>query len=669
MIRQRFYVSTAVLAILLAGWSIWHVASASDTTRSSEPHLVPDPGLPAGAKIDYINPNSPEFQLPQPAGESYVALVPDTLDLAERARLSINGMTGMLNPNVDEQLYFIVAAMADPPTMLHTGASDLNTVGKFLEVLPLMRTMCGSKQNLEAERVLLLNTLRDQGPDGMLYLPVGGRPYILPDTFDSNSGWPGRDTGIRQVGHLGYGASRSVGALMIYAQLDPRGPWKEAVRRLNKAFEDTVIVDGDLAYNFEPYMAPGDKVVKPEHPPEKILGGQSAWVIRYLMMYDRVYHDPRAADLGHKMANYNMGPLGYFAEDGRFLDDVTTDMSHGGPCAHFHTHVMNILAALDVVRKTNDRKLLDRALKAYEWAKTPAAQGSNLIGYFPEVVFAEPGYINSEICEVSDMICAAIDLSRLQIDRWDDADRWTRNMLAEAQMTDTNWRQDGHIPANEYVVLKDSPEGRYTTDHVMERSVGAFSGWPAVNDWVGRAHNDKSVTTQNCCTGSGARALFYVWRNMLDYDNGTLRLNLLFNRASQWADIDSYIPYEGRVDVKVKQDLKGLEIRLPQWVTPNEATASVDGVKRPLSFDGRYAKVGAVKSGQTVQFTFPIFESVVKESIQGTEYTFVVRGNDVVSVDPPGKYRPFYQRAKYRLGYPQYRKVNRFVSAENFDWW
>jgi hypothetical protein len=242
-------------------------------------------------------------------------------------------------------------------------------------------------------------------------------------------------------------------------------------------------------------------------------------------------------------------------------------------------------------------------------------------------------------------------------------------MLAEAQMTDINWRNDGHIPSEEFVVLNNPPENRFTTDRVLERSVGCFSGWPGVNDWVGRAHNDKSITTMNCCTAAGDRALFYVWRNMLDYDNGVLTLNLLLNRASQWADVDSYIPFDGRVDIKVKQDLTNLELRLPQWVEPRDVHVNVDGKERPLSFDDRYALVGKVDSGQTVVMTFPITERTVKESIQGTKYTFVVRGNEVVSVDPPGKYRPMYQRAMYRTGHPTYCTVTRFVTDETFNWW
>lgn len=643
--------------------------TASGPLVTTQQDVVPDPQLSPGARIDYINPDAPEFTLPVCSGESYEALVPDTLDLAERARLSINALTRMLNPNIDEQAYFAVHAMADPPTMIHTGASDLNTVGKFLEVLPLMRIMSGSRQGTDAEHVLLQNTLRDIGPDGMLYIPVGGRPYILPPTFDPNGGWPGQDTGIDQVGHLGYGTCRSLGALLIYSQLDPDGPWRETAHRLNEAIKASIIVDGDSAYNFKPFMGPGEKVVQPKHPPEKIVGGMSAWVIRYLMMYDRAFGDASAVELAHKMANYNMGLLNYFGEDGQFLNDVTTDMSHGGPCAHFHSHVTNILAALDVVQKTGDRNLQARALAAYEWGKTPAAQGSNLIGYFPEVVFPKLGYINSEICEVSDMICAAILLSRIGIDRWDDADRWTRNMLAEAQMTDTNWREDGHIPKDQLVVLNNAPPDRFTTDDVMERSVGCFAGWPGVNDWVGRAHNDKSITTMNCCTSAGDRALYYVWRNMLDYDNGVLKLNLLFNRASKWADVDSYIPFEGRIDVRAKQQLKGLEVRLPQWVQPDDVSIEVDGNKQAVDLAGRYAAIGPLAAGQTAVVRFPITERTVKESIQGTEYTFVVRGNDVVSVDPPGKYRPLYQRSMYRTGLPTFRKVTRFVADENVDSW
>ena len=680
----------AVAAAVCIALSIFVFRSEASGQGPGQEAVVPDPKPPG--RIEYINPNPPKFKMPEYRGESYEALAPATLDLAERARLAINAATGVLNPNSDYQLYFFIHHMADPPVMVHSGDPDLNTVGKFLEVIPLARTMSGSKQGAEAERGLLLNTLRYQGPDGMLYLPAGGRPYMLGERFDPIAGWPGRNLGITQVGSIGYGNARSLGALCIYAQKDPAGPWKEAARRLAEAFKKTLIVDGDIAYNFKPFMAPGEKVVKPEHPPVMMLGGMSAWVAHYLVMYDRAMGDPEATQLAAKMMRYNMGPLNFFDDRGKFLANIDTYYSTGGPAAHFHTHATNILAALAVAERLGDKWMLERALAAYEWGKSPEAQGSSILGFFPEATFdtlkyttpvLEETLIGSEICEVADMIIAAIMLSRQGIDRWDDADRWVRNQLAEGQLTSTDWRSDGHIPASELVAKADwvegpfsqvccragaGVEGRYTTDRVLERTLGSFSTFPSANDWVGGAHNDKAVTVGNCCSSGGMRALYYVWRNILDYEPGKLRVNLLLNRASRWADVDSYIPYQGRVEVKMKQGAE-VEVRIPEWAPLDQVRCEVDGKARKLAFEGRYARVGKAEKGQTVALRFPIRERTDKVSLQGTEYTIVRRGNDVVWIDPPGKYFPSYQRAHYRTGQPLYRKVVRFVSDEDFGWW
>ena len=226
--------AVAVAACICLSISVFR--SEASGREPGQEAVVPDPKAPG--RIEYINPNPPKFKTPEYRGQSYDAVVPATLDLAERARLAINAATGMLNPNSDYQLYFLVYHMADPPVMFHTGASDLNVAGKFLEVIPLLRTMSGSKQGAEAERGLLLNTLRYQGPDGMLYLPAGGRPYVLAERFDPGGGWPARDSGITQIGHIGYGNARTLGALCLYAQKDPAGPgrkrrgdWPRRLRR------------------------------------------------------------------------------------------------------------------------------------------------------------------------------------------------------------------------------------------------------------------------------------------------------------------------------------------------------------------------------------------------------------------------------------------------------
>ena len=60
----------------------------------------------------------------------YQATVPDTLDLAERAELALNGLSGTLDPEGDHQMYFFVFCNTNPPWMEH-GGSDSPCMPKY----------------------------------------------------------------------------------------------------------------------------------------------------------------------------------------------------------------------------------------------------------------------------------------------------------------------------------------------------------------------------------------------------------------------------------------------------------------------------------------------------------------------------------------------------------
>jgi hypothetical protein len=79
-------------------------------------------------------------------------------------------------------------------------------------------------------------------------------------------------------------------------------------------------------------------------------------------------------------------------------------------------------------------------------------------------------------------------------------------------------------------------------------------------------------------------------------------------------------------------------------------------------------RLGATRPGDTVTVTFPISERTVRERIGGVDYSYTLKGNTVVSVDPPGKYYPLYQRDRYRRGPVHWREVERFVSTEQMAW-
>ena len=238
-------------------------------------------------------------------------------------------------------------------------------------------------------------------------------------------------------------------------------------------------------------------------------------------------------------------------------------------------------------------------------------------------------------------------------------------MFAEGQLTRYDWiarvpgagYPDGQAPIS---VVDQSYQ---TAERVAERNLGAFAGWPKANDWYAGAN----AGIMHCCTGNGARAIYYIWENILHHEHGRLRVNLLLNRASPWVDVDSHIPYTGRVDLKVKEPVL-LSIRIPEWVRPGEVRVQVDGADRDVSWDGRYAEVGEVKPGDIAVMTFPIAERTDTVWIEKERYTLVRKGTDVVAIDQPGRYCPLYQREHFREAETRWRKTKRFVSSDRIHW-
>ena len=123
----------------------------------------------------------------------------------------------------------------------------------------------------------------------------------------------------------------------------------------------------------------------------------------------------------------------------------------------------------------------------------------------------------------------------------------------------------------------------------------------------------------------------------------------------------------GQVDVTVKQSLD-LRMRIPEWVQPDEVRCEVTGAARHPGWQSRYAQVGSVKPGDRVALTFPIAERTDMVYVEKERYTLVRKENEVVSIDPPGKYCPLYQWAHYRVDAPRWRKAERFVSEESIHW-
>ena len=155
--------------------------------------------------------------------------------------------------------------------------------------------------------------------------------------------------------------------------------------------------------------------------------------------------------------------------------------------------------SLEYAVAADDKEALAFANRSFPWARE---QGSPLVGFFPSNA-SKPYYQESESCEVADMIALAIKLSRAGAgDYWDDVDRWVRNQFAENQLLRAEWVDEVPKPGSRH-----KPLFNETAERVAERNVGAFAGWPGVNDWVLR----KGI--MHCCTGNATRALYYILGN------------------------------------------------------------------------------------------------------------------------------------------------------------
>jgi len=153
----------------------------------------------------------------------------------------------------------------------------------------------------------------------------------------------------------------------------------------------------------------------------------------------------------------------------------------------------------------------------------------------------------------------------------------------------------------------------------------------------------------------------------MEEENGKVKVNLLLNRASAWADVNSYLPYSGRVDIKAKDDCN-LSVRIPGWVADDTVTCMVNNKSRKADWEGRYLNVGRVKAEDRVQIEFPLQETTQQVKIQYMDYIYTLKGNEIVHVEPQGYFCPIYQREKYRSGEVQWKDVDRFVARDLIDW-
>ena len=347
----------------------------------------------------------------------------------------------------------------------------------------------------------------------------------------------------------------------------------------------------------------------------------------------------KALSLSGELVNFLVKPkLWADWEKGDYPDVIGAEHAHWQ--GHWHGHINVLRAILDYAVVTNNSRLKLFARDGYEWARQKKL---GCIGFFDD-----------QGCGTGRLLGLAVKLSYYGIgDYWEDVDQYIRNYGIEMQ-----------------IVPEDLPYLRQLSDYdrdeksekILNASIGGF----------GCDRRKKAIWL--CCSPHGNMGIFYAWDGALRYQDGIARINLLLNRASPWMDVDSYLPYEGKVVLKNKKAQEAY-VRIPLWVADNTVHCFVNNKEIDAAWSGRYLHFKNLKVDDNLTIEFPMVERIEKWTVgpdpfspKEIVYTCHFKGNTLIEISPPLHPSLFGRRKHFLANKAPMRKVTRFVTPVVLEW-
>ena len=613
--------------------------------------------------------------------------VPDTLDLAARGALAVNGLGGNLDPDL-LTMYGLIHFCAKRPHFSHWASAETLCDPKFAESFPLMRVMSGSEQYADLER-RFRDAVLSRVDDGLYWDRVNPRrPWR--NAYAPAFYGEGRNEDFCTVP----GAGRLLRALLVWRELGGGAGCDRLLEELCGGLRRILVVKGDYGYYpekggwGEPCAYPRSGWLNTDESHSDTEGGEGAVACMHGHQLYGAAHwyeqsgSPVALDLATKLANYCLLPRfwgGVPDPNGKrdglpghvapFQPDppFTAGAEQGHWYSHFHARGIALRGLLAYGRATQDQRVLEFVRRAYEFTLSQGIPRMGWINCYPAALNHVEG------CALGDMVGLGIRLSDAGLgDYWDDVDAVVRNQLVEQQLTDP--------AALERIVaqFQDQPDpaehektpGKLCFDNIIARSLGCFAGTALPTSvprpWV-----------MHCCTGNATQGLYYAWEGALREEGDCATVNLLLNRPGRLVDVDSYLPYEGRVLIR-NHAARRVALRVPAWAPRREVRLRVGGVDRPLDWIGQYLIAADLRPGDVIELTFPVRETTARYTVNARSpaeavYTCTFRGSTLVDITPRDTAPtslPLYRRdALRRPGPAPLQKVRRFVPERVVRGW
>jgi hypothetical protein len=520
----------------------------------------------------------------------------------------------------------------------------------------MMRAMCGSDFNLTADDAIMNGMLALLRDDGLLYMP--------PDDE-----WPGA---------YAFTNARMMIAMMAWYQRDRSQVWLDRIGKVAAAFARMAIYREDYAYyppeagyssdtgwtftrrHGTPYFryTPPDEPTRDQQGIEGMVRGEQGNQIRALARWYMWTGDEQALEVAHKVTNFVLKPD--FYEPGHPIDIIGPE--HGHFAGHFHGNGIALRGILEYALATKNQRLLQFVRDGYTYARS---FGIARMGWFPGSVYPEshgrPQHfaLRAEGCGLANMVALGIGLTDAGLgDFWDDVDQLVRNQLVEQQVTRTDLMAKASAASPERQV---SGPNETADVPVLDIAVGSFT------DWAGLTHIG---LPEGCCTANCTQALFYAWESIVRGKEGVAQVNLLLNRASSWLDVDSYLPYEGKVVLHNKTARKAY-VRIPSWVDKAAVRCRIGQSEVQPGWLGNYLIFDSLSPRSAITIEFPMVEATETYRVRDTSYSLKLKGNTLVDISPrdqrPTIY-PIYLRDQYWADRAPLKAVTRYVAPFAIRW-
>jgi hypothetical protein len=601
----------------------------------------------------------PETSSLVPAGLRQPAEVPDTLDLAERARIALRGLAGSLDPEGIHEMYFIMGLGCRPAFMYKDTTGWPTNNPKFAESFPMMRVMCGSTEHLALEADMMRCMRESIGDDGLYYARTRhGRPW--------HEGVGHRYPPVGEDFANTYGNARMLLALMAWHARRPSPDLWEDMAGMAHGLCEMAVDKGSYAYYpdgriGEAFSRPASGWRDTSEPAVEKMGAEGSMFmyhggqIRALARWHAMSGDRTSIETAGKLVRFVMQQK-FWGITGELPQ--LRGAEHGHFHGHIHAHLSVYRGLLEYAAVTRDRALSDFVREGYEFARH---YGVPQMGWYGHTGWCES-------CTLGDMVALGVRLSDLGLgDYWDDVEQVVRNTLAEHQLVDPvrlraasasgiERGPDWNGQLGPFALHPGSLPGQTVSEGVLERAVGTFAG-------SSRPDGIPWLWVMQCCTGNGSQGLYYAWESTIRGRGASAQVNLLLNRVSPWADVESWLPAQGRVRV-TSRTASRISVRMPRWVQPGDERLS----RGAAAWVGRYL-VLETEPGKPVTIDFPMREETLSHDVDGTRYQCTYRGNDLVEIFPrttdPGTYPLYVDRRRHGQGT---RSVERYVTGTILPW-